>query len=120
MAMISRTGLTVPSALDTWATATTRVRSFTRSGNASMSSSPLSWIGATRSRAPVCRATSCHGTMFEWCSMVVMTISSPGASRGRAQLCATRFSPSVAPRTKTISRRSAALRNALIVSRAPS
>ena len=52
--------------------------------------------------------------------MVVTTISSPGASRGRAQLCATRFSPSVAPRTKTISRRSAALRNALTVSRAPS
>ena len=110
----------VPSALETWAAATILVRSFTSFANASMSSAPLSWIGATRSRAPVCRQTSCHGTMFEWCSMVVMTISSPGPRRGRAQLCATRFSPSVAPRTKTISRRSAALRNALTVSRAPS
>ena len=45
MAMISRTGLTVPSAFDTWAAATTFVRSLTRPANASMSSSPLSWIG---------------------------------------------------------------------------
>src|SRR3990172_2416973 len=43
--------------------------------------------------------------------MAVITTSSPGASRGRTKLCATRLIASVVPRTKTISWRSAAPRN---------
>ncbi len=27
--------------------------------------------------APVCWASTCHGTMFEWCSISVATIASP-------------------------------------------
>ena len=36
-------------------------------------------IGATTSFAPVSSHSICHGTMFEWCSMCVIRISSPAA-----------------------------------------
>ena len=42
---------------------------------------PRSSIGATRSRAPRSSQMICHGTMFEWCSIAEMTISSPGRER---------------------------------------
>ena len=52
----------------------------------------------------VAAASSCQGTMLEWCSSVVTTISSPAATRCRPKVWATRLTASVAPRTKTTSR----------------
>jgi hypothetical protein len=112
--------LTVPSAFDTWVIASSRVRSPSRPSKAAMSSSPLSCTGITLSTAPVCSHTSCQGTMLEWCSMVLSRISSPAASRGRPQLCATRLIASVVPRVNTISSARAALRKRCTVARAPS
>ncbi len=42
--------------------------------------------------------------MFEWCSIHVTRISSPGFRKVRAQACATRLMLSVVPRVKTTSR----------------
>ena len=47
-------------------------------------------------------AASCHGTMFEWCSISDRRISSPSRTNFRAHACATRFVDSVVPRVKTI------------------
>ena len=58
--------------------------------------------------------------MFEWCSIAVMSTSSPSPTRDLPNDWATRFTPSVAPRTKTVSRVLAAPRNARTFSRAPS
>jgi hypothetical protein len=58
--------------------------------------------------------------MFEWCSIVVMRISSSGRRRGLAKLQATRFIASVAPRTKITSRESAAPMNRATRDRAAS
>ncbi len=52
--------------------------------------------------------------------MRVTRISSPGFSRGRAKLYATRLIASVQPRVKTISALSLALKNRAMRSRAPS
>ena len=41
------------------------------------------------------RRPSATGTMFEWCSMPVIRISSPGRARLRPKLCATRLIASV-------------------------
>ena len=81
---ISRTGLTVPSTLDTYATETILVRSLTRPSRAAAarSSRPSSVTSNQRSTAPVRCASSCHGTRLEWCSITEMTISSPGRSAG--------------------------------------
>ena len=87
------TGFTVPSALETWMTDTNFVRSPSAASYAAMSSSPASVMGTTRSLAPVCSHTSCHGTMLEWCSIQVSTTSSPGRRLVRPQLCATRLMP---------------------------
>jgi hypothetical protein len=78
------TGTTVPSAFDTWASASSRVRSLSNPRKASKSTSPARVIGITRSRAPVCSQTICHGTMLAWCSSQEIRISSPGCRRGRA------------------------------------
>ena len=43
-------------------------RSESSAAYASSSISPRSSIGTTRSTAPVCSHSICHGTMFEWCS----------------------------------------------------
>ena len=48
----------------------------------SRSSRPSSVTSNQRSVAPVRCASSCHGTMLEWCSITEMTISSPGRRRG--------------------------------------
>ncbi len=117
---IHRTGLMVPSALDRCATASRRVRSVSRRSNAFRSSSPVSVIGTARTVAPVWAATSCQGTMFEWCSIPVIRISSPALRVLRPQLWATRLIPSVVPRVKTISRGDAALRNRATRARTPS
>jgi hypothetical protein len=49
-----------------WPTPTMRVRGVSIRRKASRSSSPASVIGAARTTAPVCPATSCHGTMLLW------------------------------------------------------
>ncbi len=73
--------------------------------------------------APVRSVSSCHGTMLEWCSISVMTTSSPGPtcrSPGQASVFAARLSASVAFLRKTTSSRSGAPRNAATLSRASS
>ena len=117
---ISRTGLTVPREFATWVMDTKRVRGPSIARYSSITSAPSSSMGTTRSFAPVCSQRSCHGTMFEWCSMWEMTISSPSRSRGRTNPLATRLMASVVPRAKTISRGSPALRKARTFSRVPS
>ena len=84
------------------------------------SSSPVSVTGAATTRAPVASATSCQGTMLAWCSISVIRISSPGCSRGRRKLAATRLIASVALRVNTISRQSAALMKRWTLRRAAS
>ena len=58
--------------------------------------------------------------MLAWCSIQLMTISSPLPMCRRPQLCATRLMASVAPRTKTISLDDGALRKCATLSRASS
>ncbi len=85
-----------------------------------MSMAPSSSIGTTQSLAPVASRTCCQGTMFEWCSSSVITISSPGPSSLRAQAWATRLMASVVPRVQMISSLWRAARNARTRSRAVS
>ena len=73
-----------------------------------------------RSVAPVTAAVICHGTMFEWCSISVIRISSPSRRNFRPQPCATRFIDSVAPRVNTIVSGLGAPKNAASFARAPS
>ena len=68
-AAISATGFMVPRAFDMWLTATILVRGVRSRRDASRSSAPRSWMGTTRSRAPVRSTSICHGTMFVWCSI---------------------------------------------------
>ena len=82
---MSLTGFTVPSAFDMCAIETILVRGPISRSSSSTIRAPRSSIGATRSRAPRSSQTICHGTMFEWCSIAVMTISSPAASIGRTK-----------------------------------
>ena len=78
-----RTGFTVPSAFDTWATATIFVRGDSSRSNCSMTTWPSWSRGATRSFAPFSSHSICQGTMFEWCSSPVMRTSSPGPTLRR-------------------------------------
>ena len=71
----------MPSAFETCATATSRVRSVSSAWNAPISSSPLGSTGTARSRAPLAAHTICHGTMLEWCSSSVIRTSSPASQR---------------------------------------
>ena len=64
-AMICRTGLIVPSELDTWTTDTKRVRGVSSFSNSSSSSSPASLMGTTRRTAPFSSHRICQGTMLE-------------------------------------------------------
>ena len=50
--------------------------------------------------APVSSHRICHGTMFEWCSISVMSTSSPSPTFLRPQENATRLIASVALRVK--------------------
>ena len=76
---ISRAGVTVPSAFETWVNETSCVRGPSSFSYSSRRTWPRSSTGATRSRAPFSAQSSCQGTMFAWCSSQVMTISSPFA-----------------------------------------
>ena len=77
-----------------------------------------------RSVAPVRSVRSCHGTMLEWCSISVMTTSSPGPTlklpSAHAKTLARRFSPSVMFLVNTTPSRSGAPMNAATLSRASS
>ena len=77
-AAISLTGLIVPSTLEMWA----KAASFTRPDASSSSSwsserRPSSETSSQRSSAPTSWQSSCHGTMFEWCSIWVISTTSP-------------------------------------------
>ena len=114
-------GLIVPSAFETRLFATTLTRpSRAIESRPDRSSSPLSSSSIIFSVAPVRPAMYCQGTKFEWCSSSVTTTTSPGPRFTSPQAYATRFSPSVAPRTKTISRSEGALTNCASFWRAPS
>ena len=76
--------------------------------------------GRYRSVAPVTFAVICHGTMFEWCSISEIRISSPSRRWVRPQPCAIRFIDSVTPRVNTTHSACGAPRNRATVARAPS
>jgi hypothetical protein len=117
MAAMVATGATVPSTLETWLTAMMRVRELTSCRQASRSSAPSGPTGTTRSTAPVRWATTCQGTMLEWCSATVSTISSPACRVVPPQAWATRLIPAVVPWVNTISSADRAFRNRRTTSR---
>ena len=97
--------------LETQTSETTLVRSVIRSSTFDRSRWPSSVRPNHRSVAPVRSQSSCHGTMLEWCSISVMTTSSPGPtcrSPGQARVFAARLSASVAFLRKITSSRSGA------------
>ena len=110
--------------LDTHVSETTLVRSVIRSSMFERSSSPSSVMPNHRSVAPVRSVSSCHGTMLEWCSISVMTTSSPGPTRrspsAQANVLASRLSASVMFLVKITSSRDGAPMNSATLSRAPS
>ncbi len=109
------TGVIAPVTFDTCVNATTRVRSVMTLAASSTRTRPSSSTSNQRRTAPVRAASSCHGTMFAWCSASVTTISSPGASAKRRAASpprpsvafeipyATRLIAAVAPDVHTIS-----------------
>lgn len=72
---MAATGAPVPSAFDAWCTATSRVRSVTRSATASKRGEPSASCGSTRTRARLR-----HGSRLEWCSAIETMTSSSGRS----------------------------------------
>lgn len=79
--MIVSTGLMVPRRLETRVKETTLVRSVMTSSMLERSSRPSSVRPNHFSFAPVRCDSSCHGTMLEWCSISVMTISVSWSTR---------------------------------------
>ena len=65
-------------------------------------------------------ASSCHGTMFEWCSISVSTISSPSRRFASPQARAIRLMDSVVFRVNTMSSAFAAPMWRAAFSRTPS
>ncbi len=65
-----------------WVTATSFVLGLIAASSASMSSEPSSRTSTHLSTAPWRSRRKCQGTMLEWCSITVSTISSPGWIRG--------------------------------------
>ena len=100
--------------------ATIFVRSVRSARKSSSSTSPASFTGATRRIARFSAQSICHGTMFEWCSIAVITTSSSAFRFARPHVCATRLIASVVPRVKTISFSSRAWMNFFTVVRADS
>ena len=116
-AIISLTGLTVPSTLETCATLTILVRSENNCLYSSNKSSPLSFIGITLMVIPRLAASSCQGTMLLWCSITERITSSPSCINSSPKLETSRLILSVVPRVKTISFVLRALMKRLTVSR---
>lgn len=119
LAAMSVIGLIVPSAFDTQVSETTLVCSLMSSSMLLRSSRPSSVTPNQRSVAPVRSQASCHGTMLLWCSISVMSTSSPGFSAAPS-VCAARLSASEAFLVKTISSRFGAPMKAATLSRPPS
>jgi hypothetical protein len=71
------TSTTVPSTFDMWVVAISLVRGVIARSKSSMLIEPSSATGTKTSLAPWRSRMKCHGTMLEWCSMIVSTISSP-------------------------------------------
>ena len=67
-------GFTVPSTLETWTTDTIFV--LLSIGDLVKSNFPSLSIGINLNFAPVLLHNCCHGTIFEWCSISVITILS--------------------------------------------
>ncbi len=109
---------------ETQVRATTLVRSVISSSMFDRSSRPSSAIPNQRSVAPVRSVSSCHGTMLEWCSISVMSTSSPSpiasGPLAQARVFATRLIASEAFLVKITSSRDGAFRNAATLSRPPS
>ena len=119
--MIGSSGLMVPSMLDTHVSDTTLVRSVIRVSRFDMSRRPSSVTPNHRRVACVRSHISCHGTMLEWCSISVMTTSSPRPMRPESpSVRATRFSASDAFLVNTTSSRIGAPMNSAIRVRASS
>ena len=78
---ICSTGLMVPSRFETRVKVTTFVFSVMISSMLDRSSRPSSVMPNHFSFAPVRCARSCHGTMLEWCSISVVTISVSPSTR---------------------------------------
>ncbi len=112
------TGLIVPKVLLTWLMARMRVRS--EKGTCVRSHSPLSVMGITFNTAPWRSQASCQGTILLWCSMPLITTSSPGLSSSWPKLVAARLMPAVVPLVKMISCVCGALMCARTISRAAS
>ena len=74
---ISASGFSVPRTFETCATATSFGPRSSSDAYAARSSRPSSVIGTQSMIAPVRSASSCQGTMFEWCSISVSTMRSP-------------------------------------------
>jgi hypothetical protein len=92
---ISATGAIVPSTLDTWWSATARVRGPSRPSSAANSGVPSARAGST---LHVARAR--QGSVLLWCSAEDSTTSSSGPRPSEA---ATRLMPSVVPWVNTSS-----------------
>ncbi|CAM5572509.1 hypothetical protein SMICM304S_11648 [Streptomyces microflavus] len=79
--MICSTGLTVPRMFETSVKETIFVFSVMISSMFDRSSRPSSVMPNHFSFAPVRCESSCHGTMLEWCSISVVTISVSRSTR---------------------------------------
>ena len=117
VAIISFTGLIVPSTLDTWVTLTILVRSEKRFSYSSSNSSPLSFIGMTLIAIPLRAANNCQGTILLWCSITETITSSPSCMNSSPKLETIKLMLSVVPRVKMTSRVLRALMNWRTVSR---
>ena len=85
-ATIVSMGLMVPNTFDMAVTATMLRARRRNSSSRSIASRPSSVIGSQRMTAPVRTAACCQGTIFEWCSISVSRISSPGHRLASPQL----------------------------------
>src|SRR4051794_6687520 len=121
---ICATGLIVPSMFETQVSETTLVRSLISSSMFEVSSRPSSVRPNHRNPARLRSVSSCQGTMLEWCSISVISTSSPGPIASgpvaHASVFATRLRASDAFLVKMTSSRDGALRNAATLSRPPS
>mmetsp|Transcript_30840 Transcript_30840/g.88665 ORF Transcript_30840/g.88665 Transcript_30840/m.88665 type:complete len:244 (-) Transcript_30840:641-1372(-) len=97
------TGLMHPKVFEMCVTATNFVRGVSKDLKCCKSSSPVDPKRTYFTTAPQRLASNCHGTMFEWCSIAVVMISSPNSMFAMPQLCATKLIASVAPLVKTTS-----------------
>ncbi len=114
------TGLIVPRLFDTSEIDTILVRSVMSDSRPSRTRRPSSSISMYFNVAPVLAASSCHGTMFEWCSMTEIRISSPSPTWSRPHAVATRLIASVVPRVQIHSAALGALIQLATFSRAAS